>query len=113
HVVQGQLVGRNGSTDPVDLGPVNVITQADLAVSITATPKFGLLVPRIDVTVKVTNKGPGTLRSAEVRGTLTTGLTANSGTGCTGGSQPVCTFGQLAAGWGSSLRSRSTCPWPS
>lgn len=98
HIVQGQLVGRNGSTDPVDLGPVNVITQADVAVSVTAAPKFSLLVPRIDVTVKVTNKGPGTLRSAEVRGSLTAGLTANSGTRCTGGAQPVCTFGQLAAG---------------
>jgi hypothetical protein len=98
HIVQGQMVGRNGSTDAVDLGPVNVITQADVAVSVTATPKFALLVPRIEVTVKVTNKGPGTLRSAEVRGSLTAGLTANSGTRCSGGSQPVCTFGQLAAG---------------
>jgi hypothetical protein len=98
HAVRGQLVGRNGSTDPVDLGPVNVVTQADLAVSVTAAPKFSLLVPRIDVTVKVTNKGPGTLRSAEVRGTLTAGLSANSGTRCTGGAQPVCSFGQLAAG---------------
>jgi len=98
HTVLGQMIGNNGSTDPVALGPLTVITQADLAVSVIATPKTALLSGRIDVTVKVTNNGPGTARSAEIRGALTTGLSANSGTRCSGGSQPVCTFGQLAAG---------------
>jgi hypothetical protein len=98
HTLQGQLLGRNDGIDPVDVATLTVITQADVAVSMTATPKFGLLVPRIDVTVRVTNNGPGKLRSAEVRGTLSAGLTANSGSKCTGGAQPVCTFGELAPG---------------
>jgi hypothetical protein len=98
HTVQGQLVGRNDSTDPVDLGPLTVVTQADVGVSVTAVPKFALLVPRIDVTVKITNNGPGKLRSAQIRGTLTTGLTANAGTRCSGGAQPVCDFGELVPG---------------
>ncbi|WP_165960206.1 DUF11 domain-containing protein [Actinocrispum wychmicini] len=98
NTLQGQLLGRNDGTAPVDVGTLTVITQADVAVSVTATPKFALLVPRIDVTVRVTNNGPGTMKSAEVRGTLSPGLSANSGTKCSGGVQPVCAFGELAAG---------------
>lgn len=96
NTVQGQLLGRNDGTDPVDIGTLTVITQADVAVSVTATPKFALLVPRIDVSVRVTNNGPGTMKSASVRGTLSPGLSANSGTLCSGGVQPVCSFGELA-----------------
>jgi hypothetical protein len=98
HTLQGQLLGRNDGIDPQDVATLTVITQADAGVSLTATPKPNLLTGRIDVTVRVTNYGPGKLRSAEVRGALTTGLTANSGTRCSGGAQPVCTFGELAAG---------------
>jgi uncharacterized protein DUF11 len=98
HTLQGQLLGRNDGIDPVDVATLTVISQADAGVTLSAAPKSGLLVPRIDVTVRVTNNGPGKLRSAEVRGALSTGLTANSGPGCTGGSQPVCTFGEIASG---------------
>jgi hypothetical protein len=98
HTVQGQLFGRNYGIFPVDVGSLTVITEADVAVALTATPKFGLLVPRLDFTVKVTNKGPGKLKSAEVRGKLSPGLTANAGSKCIGGAQPVCTFGELAVG---------------
>ncbi|MEV4311906.1 hypothetical protein [Actinocrispum sp. NPDC049592] len=98
HTLQGQLLGRNDGIDPVDVATLTVIAQADAAVSLSAVPKAGLLVPRIDVTVRVTNNGPGKLTSAEVRGALSPGLTANSGPGCTGGSQPVCTFGEIASG---------------
>ncbi len=98
HTLQGQLLGRNDGTDPVDVATLTVIAQADAAVSLSAVPKAGLLVPRIDVIVRVTNNGPGKVTSAEVRGALSPGLTANSGPGCTGGSQPVCTFGEIASG---------------
>lgn len=98
HTLQGQLFGRNYGIFPVDVATLTVIDKADSAVAISATPKHGLLVPRIDLTVRVTNNGPGKLRSASVRGGLTQGLTANAGAGCTGGQAPVCTFGELAPG---------------
>ncbi|MFC0115286.1 DUF11 domain-containing protein [Kibdelosporangium aridum] len=98
HTLQAQLFGRNYGIFPVDFATLTVFNQADVAVGVTATPKQSLLVPKIDVTVRVTNKGPGKLRSAEVRGGLTRGLAANAGTNCTGGSVPVCTFGELAPG---------------
>lgn len=98
HTIQGQMFGSNYGVVPENLGTLTVISEADVAVGFTATPKFGLLVPRIDMTVKVTNKGPGKLRSAEVKGALAQGLRANAGDKCTGGTQPVCTFGELAPG---------------
>jgi hypothetical protein len=98
HTLQGQLFGRNYGIFPQDVATLTVITRADVAVGITATPKPGLLSPRIDVAVRVTNNGPGRMKSAEVGGTFTQGLTSNSGPQCTGGSHPVCTFGELAAG---------------
>jgi Domain of unknown function DUF11 len=98
HTLMGNVLGRNYETAPVTLGTLTVISQADVAVGVTATPRFGLLVPRIDMTVKVTNNGPGKVRSAQVRGSLAAGLTSSAGTRCTGGAQPVCTFGELAAG---------------
>jgi hypothetical protein len=98
HTIQGQMWGSNYGVVPENIGTLTVISEADVAVGLTATPKFGLLVPRIDMTVKVTNKGPGKLRSAEVKGALAQGLRANAGDKCAGGTQPVCTFGELAPG---------------
>ncbi|CAM3451527.1 DUF11 domain-containing protein [Kibdelosporangium persicum] len=98
HTLQAQLFGRNYGIFPVGFATLTVFTQADVAVGITATTKQSLLVPKIDVAVRITNKGPGKLRSAEVRGGLTPGLTANAGPGCTGGSVPVCAYGELAPG---------------
>lgn len=98
HTLQGQLHGRNYAIFPVNVGTLTVITEADVAVGITATPKFGLLVPKLEVTVRVTNNGPGTLRSAEIRGSMTQGLNASAGSKCSGDANPVCTFGELAAG---------------
>lgn len=98
HTVQGQLLGRNYGIAPTDVATLTVIAKADAAVAVTATPRTGLLVPRIDMAVRVTNNGPGVLRSAQVTGGMTQGLTANAGTGCTGGASPVCTFGELAPG---------------
>jgi hypothetical protein len=98
HTLQGQLLGSNDGIFPQDVATLTVITQADAAVSLTTTPRIGLLASRIDVNVRVTNNGPGRLRSAQVTGTLTQGLTGNAGTNCTGGTHPVCTFGELAPG---------------
>nr|WP_042177651.1 DUF11 domain-containing protein [Kibdelosporangium sp. MJ126-NF4]CEL12739.1 hypothetical protein [Kibdelosporangium sp. MJ126-NF4]CTQ93499.1 hypothetical protein [Kibdelosporangium sp. MJ126-NF4] len=98
HTIQGQLFGRNYAIFPENVATLTVIDKADAAVAVTATPRSGLLVPKIDIAVRVTNNGPGRLRSAEVKGGLTQGLTANAGSGCTGGSVPVCTFGELAPG---------------
>ncbi|ALG14085.1 DUF11 domain-containing protein [Kibdelosporangium phytohabitans] len=98
HTVQGQLFGRNYAIFPANVATLTVIDRADPAVAVTATPRTGLLVPKIDVVVRVTNNGPGRMRSAEVKGGLTQGLTANAGSGCTGGAAPVCAFGELAPG---------------
>ncbi|MET0238138.1 MAG: hypothetical protein ABW224_26090 [Kibdelosporangium sp.] len=98
HTIQGQMFGSNYGVVPADIGTLTVVTEADLAVALTATPTLGLLVPKIDLTVRVTNNGPGTVRSATVQGTLAQGLTSNAGSRCTGGAQPVCTFGELAPG---------------
>jgi hypothetical protein len=98
HTLQGQLLGRNYGIFPTDVATLTVVTQADVAVSMTATPRTSLLSGRIDLTVRVTNFGPGKMRSAEVRGTLAAGLTSNAGSRCTGGAHPVCTFGELASG---------------
>ncbi|MBP2322239.1 hypothetical protein JOF56_002624 [Kibdelosporangium banguiense] len=98
HTIQGQMWGSNYGVVPENIGTLTVVAEADVAVGLTATPKLGLLVPRIDMTVKVTNNGPGKLRSAEVKGAMTQGLQANAGSKCTGGAQPVCTFGELAPG---------------
>jgi hypothetical protein len=98
HTLQGNVLGRNYETIPVSLGTLTVISQADVAVALTATPKHGLLSSKIDLTVRITNNGPGKMRSAQVRGTLTPGMSANAGNKCTGGTQPLCTFGELAPG---------------
>jgi hypothetical protein len=98
HTIQGQMWGSNYGVVPENIGTLTVISEADVAVGLTATPKLGLLVPRIDMTVKITNKGPGKLRSAEVKNSITQGLQSAAGSKCTGGAQPVCTFGELAPG---------------
>ncbi|MET0134059.1 MAG: hypothetical protein ABW215_10755 [Kibdelosporangium sp.] len=98
YALQGQLLGRNYGIAPQDVASLTVVDEADAAVGLTATPNFGLLVPRLEVTVRVTNNGPARLRSTEVRGALTQGLSSNAGSECTGGAQPVCAFGELASG---------------
>jgi hypothetical protein len=99
-VIQGQLFGRNYGTEPVDGPALTINGKADAAVALTAAPKLGLLVPRIDFALKTTNNGPGVLRDAVVTTTLPAGLTATqAGPGCVpSAGKLTCAIGSLAAG---------------
>ncbi|MBO2446332.1 hypothetical protein J4573_04470 [Actinomadura barringtoniae] len=99
-VLQGAISGSNYGTFPFDGPTLNVITDADAAVRLTAAPRLGILVPRIDFTVKVTGNGPADLNSAQVTTTLPPGT---SGSGCTPAAGKVtCSFGHIAVGSSSS-----------
>jgi hypothetical protein len=57
--LQGRLLGLNFLSDLLS-GPTLIIdANADVAVSVAATPKLGVLSPTLDVAVTVTNNGPG------------------------------------------------------
>jgi uncharacterized protein DUF11 len=72
---------------------------ADLAVSMTVTPKFGLLTPALNYTVTVKNAGPGPLALATVTATLPRGVSATGGAGCTVAQGAIkCVVGTLAVG---------------
>ena len=94
--LRGQLSGSNYATPPVD-GPALAVTAvADGAVGLTATPKLGLLVPRLEFTVSVRSLGPGPVQDAVVTTTLPAGLSAS---GCTPGAGTVaCAFPDVPAG---------------
>ncbi|WP_158886931.1 DUF11 domain-containing protein [Amycolatopsis anabasis] len=104
-ILQGQLWGRNYGTFPVDGPALTVHARADAAVGLTAAPKFGLLVSRLDFTAKITNNGPGTLRDAVFTTNLPAGLTATSNTpACVpGAGKVVCSVAGLANGANTAL----------
>ncbi|GAA3807813.1 hypothetical protein GCM10022226_29880 [Sphaerisporangium flaviroseum] len=105
---QGQLHGSNYASEIVS-GPVlTIISEADAAVDLTATPRLGLLVPKIEFTVRVTDNGPGVLRTATVTTPLPAGLTAASGDCATGSGTVTCTTGQV--GIGASVTRKFTVP---
>ncbi|GAA4668040.1 hypothetical protein [Amycolatopsis dongchuanensis] len=94
--LQGQLSGSNYATPPIDGPALTVTAKADGAVGLTATPKLGLLVPRLEFTVSVRSLGPGPVQDAVVTTTLPSGLNAS---GCTPGAGTVaCTFPDVPAG---------------
>ncbi|WP_214412365.1 DUF11 domain-containing protein [Sphaerisporangium fuscum] len=95
---QGELRGSNYGSVTV-AGPVlTVVGQADAAVGLTAAPKLGLLVPKIEFTVRVTDNGPGVLRDATVTMPLPAGLSGLSADCGTSGSVVTCTTGQVGVG---------------
>jgi len=95
-VLQGAISGSNYGTFPIDGPTLTIITEADAAVRLTAAPRLGILVPRIDFTVKVTGNGPTAINSAQVTTTLPPGT---SGTGCTPSAGKVtCSFGHINVG---------------
>lgn len=97
-VLQGTLFGSNYATFPIDGPTLTVITEADVSVRLTAMPRLGLLVPRIQFTVAISNHGPATVSSAQIRTALPPGLSATS-SACTPGTGSVtCPFTGLAAG---------------
>lgn len=95
---RGELRGSNYASEMVT-GPVlTIISEADAAVGLTAVPKLGILVPKIEFTVRVTDNGPGVLRSATVTTPLPGGLSAVSADCGTGSGTVTCTTGQVALG---------------
>lgn len=97
--LQGQLLGSNYGTDLVNGPTLTVDANADAAVGLTATPKFGLLVPRLEFAVQVSNAGPGVLRNAKITTTLPAGLSANGSGPCVPATgNVVCTVTTLAQG---------------
>ncbi|WP_053733292.1 DUF11 domain-containing protein [Nocardia sp. NRRL S-836] len=97
--LQAQLSGANYATFPVDGPQLTVHTEADLQVAgITGTPRLGLLVPRIDFTVDVTNHGPNALLSGVVTTTLPQGVSGTSGSCAASGSTVTCPVPVLAPG---------------
>jgi hypothetical protein len=94
----GDLTGSNYGSEMVPGPALTVITEADAAVGLTATPKLGLLVPKIEFTVRVTGNGPGTLNSATVTTALPSGLGATSATCATGSGSVACSFANVVEG---------------
>lgn len=96
--MRGQLFGSNYASEIMD-GPVLTIdAKSDVDVDLAATPRLGLLVPKIDFTAKITNGGPDGLQSATVTTALPAGLSATSSECAPGSGNVVCTFGALATG---------------
>ncbi|WP_020666882.1 DUF11 domain-containing protein [Amycolatopsis nigrescens] len=95
----GQLFGRNYATEKTPGPALTVRADADASVKLTGTPKFGLLVSRLEFTVTIGNAGPARLRNAKVTTTLPAGLNANASGACAAGAAGVvCTVPELAAG---------------
>ncbi|MEO3814556.1 hypothetical protein ABGB17_36630 [Sphaerisporangium sp. B11E5] len=98
HTLRGDLSGSNYASEIVSGPDLTVITEADAAVTLTATPRLALLVPKIEFTVGLTGNGPGTVNSATVTTALPPGLGATS-SGCATGSGTVsCPFANLPPG---------------
>ncbi|MEU8270728.1 hypothetical protein AB0B89_26665 [Sphaerisporangium sp. NPDC049002] len=105
---QGELRGSNYASEIVTGPALTIISQADAAVRLTASPKLALLVPKIEFTVRVTDNGPGVLRSATVRTPLPGGLSGVSGDCATGSGAVTCTTGPVALG--ASVTKKFTVP---
>jgi hypothetical protein len=95
----GQLFGGNYATEITPGPTVTVNARSDLGVTLTGTPRPGLLSMNLDFTVTVTNNGPDPLRSATYTGTVPGGLTVKATPACPAVSgNAVCSFGTLAPG---------------
>jgi hypothetical protein len=101
-ILQGAISGSNYGTFPIDGPTLTVVTEADAAVHLSAAPRLGILVPRIDFTVKVTSNGPTAVNSAQVTTVLPPGTSA---TGCAAATGKVtCSFGPIDVGSSSSAK---------
>lgn len=96
--LQGQLFGLNYATPPVNGPQLTVHTESDLSVKLTGTPRFGLLVPRVDFTVDIRNHGPNKVLSGTVTATLPAGVTATSSDCTVSGGKVSCPVTNLAPG---------------
>ncbi|GAA1275806.1 DUF11 domain-containing protein [Sphaerisporangium rubeum] len=98
YVLRGDLTGSNYGSEIVTGPTLTVVTEADAAVALTATPRLGLLVPKIEFTVRLTGNGPGTVSAATVTTTLPSGLGATSSACATGSGTVSCAFANLPQG---------------
>ncbi|HVK22718.1 MAG TPA: FG-GAP-like repeat-containing protein, partial [Actinokineospora sp.] len=72
---------------------------ADVAVTMTATPRFGLLVPALEYTISVRNSGPDTLDTATITAALPAYTTVTPGPGCTVANRTLtCAIAPMANG---------------
>lgn len=72
--LQGRLLGNLDFVSDLLTGPTLIVdANADVAVSVSATPKLGVLPPTLDVAVTITNNGPGQF----LLGTITTTVPAD------------------------------------
>lgn len=97
--LEGELVATNFVSDVVAGDTLTVNAQADLAVAMTGTPKYGLLSLTLNFTVTVTNNGPATLRNATITAAVPLGLSVKSSSTCTATkSGATCAIGSLPSG---------------
>lgn len=108
--LQGRLLGLNFLSDLLN-GPLLIVdANADVAVSVDATPKLGLLKPTLDVAVTVTNNGPGQFLLGTITTTVPAGLIPVGVPPCVGvpgvgiPGQVVCVVPLLAKGASTTLR---------
>lgn len=99
YTLEHQFVGGNFAFAAA-VGPVVTVTSnADLAVSLDASPR-GILTSRITYTVSVTNLGPSNASAVRIGGTYAAGLSWASGNGCVrpGGRSVQCDFAAIPVG---------------
>jgi hypothetical protein len=84
--------------DEITVDEARQLAVADVAVGMTAQPRLGILVPYLDYTLTVTNRGPAELQSAEIRVALPNGATNSSGQCANTPGVSICTVGTLAPG---------------
>ena len=108
--MQGRLAGLSFLSDLLN-GPLLIVdANADVAVSVAATPKLGLLKPTLDVAVTVTNNGPGLLLAGVFTTTVPAGVIPVGVPPCVGvpgvgiPGQVVCAVPLLAKGASTTLR---------
>jgi Domain of unknown function DUF11 len=109
--LQGRLLGNLDFVSDLLNGPTLIVdANADVAVSVTAAPKLGLLPPTLDVAVTVTNNGPGQFLLGTITTTVPAGLIPVGVPPCVGvpgvgiPGQVVCVVPLLAKGASTTLR---------
>jgi hypothetical protein len=108
--LQGRLLGSSFLSDLLS-GPTLIVdANADVAVSVAATPKLGVLSPTLDVAVTVTNNGPGQFLLGTITTTIPAGLIPVGVPPCVGvpgvgiPGQVICVVPLLAKGASTTLR---------
>ncbi|MEV6237216.1 hypothetical protein [Lentzea sp. NPDC051838] len=101
--LRGELFGSNYATPLIDGPQLTVHTESDLSVNLTGTPRFGLLVPRVDFAVDIRNHGPNKVLNGTVTATLPPGVSATSSDCTVSGNQVSCPVTNLAPGAGKTV----------